>query len=83
MGDNAGSKKAELSFLYKPNPLVLLTFLQNTIKIFRRVFELQSRHGMDFKSKTKGGNSKSKKARDAVLVREPSYRSGPHFNQVS
>ena len=56
------------------------------IKIFQKVFDLQSRHeinGLSLSNITKGDNSKSKKGRVVILVRDTS--SGPvlYFYQVS
>ena len=73
-------RKAELSFLYISS---YSTFLPNTIKIFQGVFELQSEQEINFKNKTKGDNSKSKKARVVILVRDTSSQPILHFYQVS
>ena len=61
------------------------TFLPSIIKIFQRVFDLQSRHkinGLSLSNITKGDNAKSNKGRVVILVRDMS--SGPvlHFCQV-
>ena len=55
------------------------------IKIFQRVFDLQSGHeinGLSVSNLTKGDNPKSKKGRVVIIVRDTS--SGPvlHFCQV-
>ena len=39
--------KAELSFLYETCHLVLSPFLPSIIKVFQRVFDLQSGHGIN------------------------------------
>ena len=61
------------------------TFLPSIIKIFQRVFDLQSEHeinGLSLSNITKGDNTKSKKGRVVILVQDTS--SGPvlHFCQV-
>ena len=61
------------------------TFLASIIKIFQRVFDLQSGHEIKWLSPsniTKGDNAKSKKGRVVILVWDMS--SGPvlHFCQV-
>ena len=61
------------------------TFLPSIIKIFQRVFDLQSRHeinGLSLSNITKGDNAESKKGRVVILVRDMS--SGPvlHFCRV-
>ena len=61
------------------------TFLPSIIKIFQKVFDLQSGHeinGLSLSNITKGGNAKSKKGRLVILVHDTS--SGPvlHFCQV-
>ena len=61
------------------------TFLSSIIKIFQRVFELQSGHeinGLSLSNITKGDNAKTKKGRVVILV--PDMSSGPvlHFCQV-
>ena len=55
-GDNAKSKKGILVCDTSPCPV-----LPNTIKIFPRVFELQSCHEINIKNITKGDSAKSKK----------------------
>ena len=58
-------------------------FLPSTIKIFQRVFELQSEHEIFFKkNKTKGNNSKSLKARVVILVHDTLSSPVLHFYQV-
>ena len=62
------------------------TFLPSIIKIFQRVFDLQSGHeiyGLSLSNITKGENAKSKKGRVFILVCDTS--SGPvlHFCQVT
>ena len=73
-------RKAEMSFLYMTHRLVL--FYISAIEIFQRVFHLQSRREIYFKQ-NKGSDSKSKKARVVILVRD--MLSGPilQFYQVS
>ena len=63
-------RKARVIILLRDmsHPMLHCTFLPNTIKIFQRVFKLQSGHKINFKNKTKGDNSESKKARDVILV---------------
>ena len=61
------------------------TFLPNILKIFQRVFDLQSGHeinGLSLSKITKGDNTKSKKGRVVILVYDT--LSGPvlHFCQV-
>ena len=61
------------------------TFQPSIIKIFQRVFDLQSGHeinGLSLSNITKGDNTKSKKGRVVILVRDTS--SGPvlHICQV-
>ena len=52
---------------------IIVAFLPSIIKIFQRVFDLQSGHeinGLSLSNITKGDNSKSKKARVVILVHE-------------
>ena len=61
------------------------TFLQSIIKIFQRLFDLQSGHkinGLSLSNITKGDNGKSKKGGVVILVCDTS--SGPvlHFCKV-
>ena len=75
-------RKAELSFLYTAHHLVLfyisIRYHQNILKGIRVIVQTRIHS-----NKTKGENSKSKKARVVILVRDMS--SGPvlHFYQVS
>ena len=57
------------------------TFLSSTIKIFQRVFELQSGQEIYFKQ-NKGNDSKSKKARVVILVHDTWSCPVLHFYQV-
>ena len=78
-------RKTELSFLYATRRLVCSTFLESIIKIFQRVFDLQSGHeisGSSLSNITKGDNTKSKKDRIVILVRVTSSGPVPHFCQV-
>ena len=72
-------RKAVLSFMYVICRLALFyistKYHQNILK---RVFELQSRHKL-LSNKTKGNNSKSKKARVVILVHNMSSRPPLHF----
>ena len=94
-GDNAKSKKGRVVILVRDmlyghsctQHIVwsCSTFLISIIKIFQRVFDLQSGHEINGKSPsdiTKGDNTKSKKGRVVILVRD--MLSGPvlHFYQV-
>ena len=61
------------------------TFLPSIVKIFQRVFDLQSGHeinGLSLLNITRGDNTKSKKGRVVIFVTDMS--SGPvlHFSQV-
>ena len=61
------------------------TFLPSIIKIFQRVFDLQSRHeinGLSLSNITKGDNAKSKKGRVVILVHNTTSGSVLHFYQV-
>ena len=60
------------------------TFLQSIIKI-QRIFDLQSGHkinGLSLSNITKGDNSKNKKGRVVILVRDTSSYCLLHFYQV-
>ena len=61
------------------------TFQPSIIKIFQRVFDLQSGHkinGLSLSNITKGDNTKSKKGRVVILVRDMSLGPVLHFCQV-
>ena len=61
------------------------TFLQSIIKIFQRVFDLQSRHeinGLSLLNIRKGDNAKSKKGRVVIFVCDMSSGHVLHFCQV-
>ena len=62
------------------------TFLPSIIKIFQRVFELQSGHeinGLSLSNITKGDNAKSKEGAVVILVHDRLYGPVLHFYQVS
>ena len=72
-------RKPELSFLYVTLRLVLFD-------ISTKYSEGYSSYRVDTKSisnRTKGGNTRSKKARVVILVRDMSSRPLLHFYQVS
>ena len=61
------------------------TFLPSLIKIFQRVFDLQSGHeinGLSLSNITKGDNAKSKKGRVVILVHDTLSDLVLHFCQV-
>ena len=61
------------------------TFLLSIIKIFQRVFDLQSRkeiNGLSLSNITKGDNAKSKTCRVVILVRDTSSDPVLNFCQV-
>ena len=62
------------------------TFQPSIIKIFQRVFDLQSGHkinGLSLSDITKGDNAKSKKGRVVILVCDTSLGPVAHFCKVS
>ena len=62
-----------------------LTFLPSIIKIFQRVFDLQSGHeinGLSLSNITKGDNIKSNKGRVVILAWDTSTGPVLHFCQV-
>ena len=64
-------RKAELLFLYMTRRLSCSIFLPSIIKIFQRVFDLQSGHeinGLSLSNITKGDTTKSKKGRAVIYV---------------
>ena len=63
-------RKAELSFLYATRRLALIYNSTNIIKIFQRVFDLQSGHeinGLSLSKITKEDNAKSKKSSHSCM----------------
>ena len=86
MGDNAKSKKRQSCHSCTRHVVSFCsTTFPSIIKIFQRVFGLQSGHeinGLSLSNITKGGSTKSKKSRVVILVRDT--LSGPvlHFCQV-
>ena len=78
-------RKPELSILSQHVVLSCSTSLPSIIKIFQRVFKLQSGHKINAESLsniTKGDNAKSKKGRVVILVCGPSSHPVLHFYQV-
>ena len=71
-----------------PNParvvILVSTFVQSIIKIFRRIFVLQSRDKKSNSNTRRGDNSKSKKKAQVVIL-VCDMLSGPvlHYHQVS
>ena len=82
-GDNAKSKKGRVVILVRDTSSgPVLHFCQVPSK-YSKGYSSYRADTKSFSNKTKGGNSKSKKGRDVILVRDMS--SGPvlHFYQVS
>ena len=76
-------RKAELSFLYATRRLVLFYISAKYHRNIPKGIRVTERTRNFFSNKTKGDNSKSKKARIVNLVCDTSSRPNLHFYQVS
>ena len=76
-------RKLELPFLYPKRRSSYSTFLQNTIKYSKGYSSYRADTKSISNNKPKGDNSKSKKARVVILVRDTSSHPVLHFYHVS
>ena len=82
-GDNTKVRKAELSFLYMTHCLVLVYISAKCHQNIPKVIQVTEQTQNLFQIKQRGDNSKSKKGRVVILVREMSSGLVLHFYQVS